>query len=305
MAGYVGTVVTDRRVLLGSDIQEQVNLAVLPRNVRIDGQLVANDERLNVVRAMAHNAIGRGRPPEVLPPDREQFLGTYQALAEQHPHLVSIHYLATLDGAAREARVCHQLMQPDQQIEVYEAKTLEGGLDFLLKSTLAMLVEGATTTQVLALLRYLETHMLTFLLTPGAVQAQPWATVSGTHRARSMVPATETLWHFDSQLRRLVPVRQSGQLHAKLGPLLQSRWSMTRYAMVVRYRGYTQNQIAELTGSLQRAGLEAAPHLEPIAATFLPCMPPRFIELLLLPTEADMSRLQGLIQNPIWWKGAA
>ena len=82
------------------------------------------------------------------------------------------------DGAAREARVCRQLMQPDQHIEVYEAKTLEGGLDFLLKSTLAMLVEGATTTQVLALLRYLETHMLTFLLTPGADPSHPWTSVN-------------------------------------------------------------------------------------------------------------------------------
>ena len=83
------------------------------------------------------------------------------------------------------------------------------------------------------------------------------------------------------------------------------RWTMTRYTPWWYAIAAIPNlKLPNLTGSMQRAGLEEPARLEPIAATFLPCMPPRFIELLLLPTEADMQRLQGLIQNPIWWKGA-
>lgn len=141
MGEYVGTVVTDGRVLLGSDFESPDALTVIPREIRVNGETLRSDERINRVRALVHEALERGRSPEVLPPQREQFLGIYQQLAERQPHVVSIHYLGSLDGAAREARVCRQLMQPLQQIDVYEAKTLEGGLEFVIKTAQALAQE--------------------------------------------------------------------------------------------------------------------------------------------------------------------
>jgi hypothetical protein len=291
--------------LLGSEIEDPGSLTVIPREVRVNGETLRSDERVNVLRSIAHDALDRGRPAEVLPPQREHFLGTYQALAEDQAHVVSIHYLAALDGAAREARICRQLMQPIQQIDVYEAKTLEGGLEFLLKTALTLVQEGASTTQLLALLRYLEPHMLTFLLTPGAIKAQPWNTLSSGARLRSLLPSTETLWHFDAKQRKLVVVQQGDRLHTRIGEILQHGWGALHYEAVVRYRGYSQSQLDALNASLEAAGLPEPPRVEPVAATFLPCLPPTFVELLLLPTAAEMTRLRGLVQDPIWWKGAA
>jgi hypothetical protein len=305
MGECVGTVVTDGRVLLGSDLEYPHSLTVIPREVRVNGEILCSDERINLIRSIAHDALERGRQPEVLPPQRATFLGSYQALAEHQPHVVSIHYLASLDGAAREARVCRQLMQPVQQIDVYEAKTLEGGLEFVIKTAQALAQEGASATQLLALLRYLEPHMLTFLVTPGAIKPQPWNDIPGAARLRSLLPSTHTLWHFDPRQRKLLVVQQSDQLMQRIGSIIQHGWGKLRYEAVVRYRGYSQDQIRQLNAGLEAAGLPGPPRVEPVAATFLPCLPPRFIELLFLPTAADVARLRGLVQDPIWWKGAA
>lgn len=305
MREHGGMVVTDGRVLLGSEIENERNLSVIPREIRVEQQTHRSDERINVVRSVAREALGRGRPPQVLPPQREHFLDVYQSLAERQRHVVSVHYLAAFDGATREARICGQLMQPLQQIDVYEAKTLEGGLEFLLKTAATLAEEGASATQLLALLRYLETHMLTLLITTGPIKAQPWAHVTIRQRLHSAVPGTETLWHFDPKLGKLVVVQQGKQLHTRVGEVLQGRWGALRYDSLVRYRGWTPQQLNTLSGSLRAAGLPDPPRLEPVAATFLPCLPPAFLEILLLPTAADLARLRGLVQDPIWWKGAA
>jgi hypothetical protein len=85
--------------------------------------------------------------------------------------------------------------------------------------------------------------------------------------------------------------------------LIQKRWGALRYRAVLRYRGYQPSQMERLSASLQEAGVIELPRLERVAATFLPCLPKTFVEVLLLPTEADLARLRGLVQDPIWWKG--
>jgi hypothetical protein len=186
---------------------------------------------------------------------------------------------------------------------VYEAKTLEGGLEFLLRTALSLVEDGASATQLLALLRYLETHMLTFLLVPGAQTPQPWSKLSGIERTRSMMPASETAWHIDPKQGKFTVAAQGIGLHARLGSLIQKRWGTLRYRAVLRYRGYQPSQMERLSASLQEAGVTELPRLERVAATFLPCLPKTFVEVLLLPTEADLARLRGLVQDPIWWKG--
>ncbi len=305
MSHSLPMVVTDGRVLLGSEIEDVPGVAVIPRDVRIRGETMCSDERANVIRSVARDAIEQGRSPEVLAPDRARFLETYLRLAESQSHVISVHYLQGLDAAAREARICRQLMQPLQLIDVYEAKTLEGGLDFLLRCAAALAAEGASAGQVLALLRYLETHMLTLLLTPGPAVRRSWALPTSAQQLVSLAPAIETLWHFDPKQQAILVVEQERKLHARLGEILQSRWGRLRYAAIVRYRGYRRDQMDALAASLARAGLPEAARVEPVAATFLPYAARPFAEILLVPTEADLARLQKLVQDPIWWKGDA
>ena len=298
-------VVTDGRVLLASELEERPSLAVLPREVRIEGTVHRSDDRINMLRSLAREATGRRRPVTVLPPQREHFLPVYQAIAERYSDVVSLHLMEAFDPAARAARICRSLMQPFHQIHVYEAKTLEGGLEFLLSTALGLIDDGATAPQLLTLLRYLETHMLTFLLASGACPNQPWANISGFQRLRSLVPFTETLLYFEPKQGRLDAISQGTQLHSQLGPLLAQRWAPLRYRVRGRYRGYTAPQLERLQTSLLAAGVPETPEWEPVAASYLPGLPQQFVELLFLPTEEDLRRLFGLVQDLVWWKGAA
>jgi len=298
-------VVTDGRVLLGGELDELSGVAVIPRNVRVGREtLNSDDARTNMIRSLARESLLRGEPPEVLPPERAQFLELYTRLAQQHAHVVSVHYVHALDGAAREARVCRQLMQPLQQVDIYEAKTLEGGLSFLLRTAAQLAEDGASAAQVLALLRYLETHMLTLLLTPRSGGGN-LAEAHALHRLRNLVPSNETLWHFEPKTRKLVVVAQGHKLHSRLGEVLSRRWGKLRYAPLLRYWGYERAEIDTIIAGLEAAGLAEAPEAEPATATFLPCGGRRFVELLLVPLPNELQRLRALVQDPIWWKGDA
>lgn len=300
MLKQAGAVVTDGRVVLGGNITPQPNLAIIPREIRVGKHTLLSDERADVLASGA-----KGKQPQVLPPQRELFIQTYQALMPQYDHVVSLHYLGAMDGAAREAQICRQLMQPTQQIDVYEAKTLEGGLEFLLQTAVTLLDEGASAAQLLVLLRYLETHMHTLLLAPGLGQRGPWAQASPMERIRSMVPSSETLWHFDPKQRRLQPIAQGSRLPARSGLLLQQRWGALHYAGTLRYRGYKLPQIEELAQGLRAAGVAETLRVVPVETTFIPCVPQTFVEILLVPSETHLARLRSLVQDPIWWKGAA
>lgn len=300
-----GMVATDGRVMLANELDELDELAIIPREIRIGGETLRSDDRANLVRSKAREATGHRRSVQVLPPRREDFLPVYQELAERHEHIISVHLMEAFDAAAREARICRQLMQPTNQVHVYEAKTLEGGLEFLLRTAMSLAAEGATATQLLTLLRYLETHMLTFLLATGACSSQPWARVSGVQVVRSLLPATETLFFFDPKTGKLQAISQASELHAQIGPLLSQRWAPLRYRVVARFRGYSAVQLERLRESLLAAGVPEPAELQPVAASFLAGFPQQFVELLFLPTEADLRRLCGLVQDLVWWKGAS
>lgn len=305
MVAVGGMIVTDGRVLLASELEEFPELTVIPREIRIDAQTLRSDDRIKMIRSLVREATNHNRKVRVLPPQREHFLPVYQALGEHYEQLISMHLMGTFDQAAREARICRQLMQPSHQIHVYEAKTLEGGLEFLLRTALDLAKEGANVSQLLTLLRYLETHMLTFLLAMGSCPSQPWVEVSGPQRVRSMMPSMETLWFFDPKQNSMQVISQARDLHSQVGPLLQQRWGPLRYRVLARYRGYNPQQVERLRSSLSAAGVSEVPRFEPMAATFLPGFPQQCIELLFLPTESDLQRLYGLIQDLVWWKGAA
>jgi hypothetical protein len=303
MAVSSGMVVTDGRVMLGSDLDVLHDLIVIPRDVEINGQTLSSDDRANTIRALTLESAKRGRAPRVAPSQREHFLAAYGRVGEQQTEIVSIHLHAALDDAARQARICRRLLQPHQQVHVYEAKALEGGLSFVLHTALTLTQEGATATQLLALLRYLETHMHTLLLTPGAVRSQHLMVATTVQQLRGSLPGTETLWHLDPKAQTMQVLQQGRRLAGQVGQLLQARWGTLRYAARIRYRGYAKPDLDHLVAGLRAAGCNDAIEIEPVTATFVPGMPPSFIELLLLPTEHDLRRLRGLVQDPVWWKG--
>ena len=305
MAAYPSMVVTDGRVMLGSDVEPQGDLAVIPRTILLGSETLSSAERANTIRALAHASRNQSRQPRIAPPEREHFLTAYQQAADGEAQVVSIHLHSSLDGAAREARICRRLFQPRVQIHIYEAKTLEGGLAFLLSTAVELAQEGATATQLLALLRYLEGHMHTLLLTRGAVRAQHLMAPTALQQLRGAVPGTETLWWLDPKAQALDVIEQGRGLSARIGAIVQGRWGSLQANALVRHRGYAKADVDALVAGLKASGRVAEIALEPVTATFIPGLPVAFVELLLLPTEDDRRRLRGLVQNPIWWKGTA
>jgi hypothetical protein len=100
-------------------------------------------------------------------------------------------------------------------------------------------------------------------------------------------------------------IHQGRQVCAELGTIIHTRWSTLRSTARVRYRGYAKHDLDALVAGLRAGGRVDEVEVEPVTATFVPGMPSAFIELLLLPTAADLQRLRGLVQDPSWWKGTA
>lgn len=303
MTTPVGTIVTDGRVALSGNVPQHERLSVVGRAVRHKGQTWHSETQHERVQTLLQQSTLRTLAVD--PPERAQFLRTYTTLAAHQPHVVSIHYGTAFDGAAREARVCRQLMHGQQTIDVYEAATLEGGVHWLLRGALALLDEGATSTQVVALLRFLETRMHTLVLTPHAASPHPWTNSTFVQRARSAIPLMETLWHFDPKQRALVVLAQGRQLHRRVGEIVRERWGAARRPLAVRHRGYKQAQLDAITTSLTGTATEQTVTTTAIGANVIPCLPRRCTEIVLGPTDDDLERMRRLVHDPIWWKGAA
>lgn len=295
-------VVTDGRVLLGSDLEQRPGLRVLPRLLAVGRQTLRSDSDRAAIAAQAR-AGARGL--QFLPPRRDDFLQTYLALAEhQQRHLISIHYPAAVDGAAREARICRQLLHPYQHIDVYEARALEGGLALLVTTAAELSDDGAQPAQVLALLRYLEEQVRTLVVTDQPLPARAWIVASRWQRLRSRLPGTTTICRFDAQCRRLVAVAQGRDLLRHIGAIAAPSGALPATAWL-RYRGYSHAELDAIASSLRDAGLADAPRRDAVTFNSLPELPARFVEVVFLPAESERARLRAVARDPLWWKGAA
>jgi hypothetical protein len=164
-------IATDAGVDLRAGLAEQYQILVVPRLFQIDGR--------TYLSAVGSRQIAVDESlPVILPARVEDFVNAYSQF--EHTHIVSIHLPGILDNAAMEARKTCDQLGGRQEILVYEARTTEAGIGFLVETASRFLrrVANASPDQVMAFLKQVEQTIVTYLLVydrvdTGAAQQLP------------------------------------------------------------------------------------------------------------------------------------
>jgi len=153
-------IATDASISLKSGFVQQYRVLVVPRRYRLGSQTVVSTE------GPAQFATDRALPG-LLPAQLDDFVNAYKQV--ENTSIVSIHSAATLDNAVQQARIARNLLTPGFDIEIFEAKTIDGGIQLLVE-TAANFVNSekdANKEQVQALLDRIHGHIVTLVLCKG------------------------------------------------------------------------------------------------------------------------------------------
>ena len=153
-------IATDASISLKSGFVEQYRVLVVPRRYRIGQQTVLS------VDGPAQFVSDRTLP-ELLPAQLDDFIATYRQI--ENASIFSIHSAATIDNAIQQARIARNLLSPGVDLEIFEAKTIDGGVQLLVETAADFVnsEKDATKEQVQALLERIHGHILTLVLCKG------------------------------------------------------------------------------------------------------------------------------------------
>lgn len=153
-------IATDASTNLKSGFAERYEILIVPRRFRLGRQVYST------VEGPTQFATDRALP-ELLPAQLEDFVRAYKQVS--NASIVSIHSAATLDNAAHQANVARNLLSPSLDVQVFEAKTIDGGVQCLVETagSCVKAIEEATKEQVLALLERVQREMITLLFARG------------------------------------------------------------------------------------------------------------------------------------------
>ena len=150
-------IATDASVNLQSGFAERYQVLIVPRRFRLGNKVVVSGEGPT-------QFASERRLPVLLPAHLDDFISGYKQAGS--PCIVSIHSPSTLDNAIHQVKIARNLLTPGLDIELFEAKTLDGGVQFLVETAAAFVesVSDATKDQVLALLERIQGEMISLVL---------------------------------------------------------------------------------------------------------------------------------------------
>lgn len=156
-------IATDASISLKSGFAESYRILVVPRRYRVGQQTILSAE--GPIRFATDRTL-----PMLLPAQFDDFVEAYKQVGSTS--IVSIHSPGTIDNAVQQARIARNVLSPTADIEIFETKTIDGGIQLLIETAANFInsEKDATKDQVLALLERIHSHILTVLLSKGIGQ---------------------------------------------------------------------------------------------------------------------------------------
>jgi DegV family protein with EDD domain len=140
-------VVTDSTADLPTELAEQLNIAVVPLNVRIAGR--SYEDRVSITPdtfmqlLTADNSVPMTSAPSV-----GRFANEYERLAADYDQIVSIHISSRLSGTFSSACTARDLFIDGPEIRVIDSATASMGLGLIVLVASQMARNGATASEI-------------------------------------------------------------------------------------------------------------------------------------------------------------
>ncbi len=286
-------IVTDGGVSLTSETIRDLNISIVPCLCKMGKQTVESSAEMPLP-AVCQKAGGKEFETE--PPLLGRFLDAYRALGDAPA--ISIHSAHSLSKVGHVARLAHAMVTPRRNVKLFEARTVDLGVTFLVEAAAQAAQEGMGQEQIVLLLRRLEDEKLSTLILT--------SDVSGMEKRLRLDGSLSRLTRFLPMMQHLVMVdKTQGDLVLRAQGLGLANGLAKQQdvfaaispptALWMRQHGFdglmptVQNQ---LTALLQvqawrvEKGAAGCPHLRG-----------RYMELIVLPTPETVTQIKSFVRR--------
>jgi DegV family protein with EDD domain len=140
-------IVTDSTADLPNELAEQLNVTVVPLNVRVAGQ--SYEDRVTITPNTFMQLLETDDGfPITSAPSVGRFANEYERLAADHDQIISIHISSRLSGTYSCACTARDLFIDGPEIRVIDSATTTMGLGLIVIAAAKMAQDGATATEI-------------------------------------------------------------------------------------------------------------------------------------------------------------
>jgi DegV family protein with EDD domain len=140
-------VVTDSTADLPADLLEQLDVTVVPLNVRIAGE--SYEDRVSITpETFMRLLTSDNGVPVTSAPSVGRFAKEYERLSEDHDKIVSIHISSKLSGTYSSACTARDLFLDGPEIDVMDSRTASMGLGLVVKKAAELAREGTSLSEI-------------------------------------------------------------------------------------------------------------------------------------------------------------
>jgi DegV family protein with EDD domain len=140
-------VVTDSTADLSPELAEQLNIAVIPLNVRVAGR--SYEDRVTITPETFMQLLTTDDSvPMTSAPSVGRFANEYERLAADHDQIVSIHISSRLSGTFSSACTARDLFIDGPEIRVIDSATASMGLGLVVLVAAQMARDGASASEI-------------------------------------------------------------------------------------------------------------------------------------------------------------
>jgi len=281
------TIVTDGLIDLVSGVSKEKHVVVVPCSVQLGREIITGAQ-------LSQSMIARqAKKLKLSPPSYAQFLRVYQELGSQN--VISIHPSSTRDGISHQARLARNLLMPHTNIKVFEAKTVDIGVGFLVRvaAETARDERGYVLGQILLLLQRLQTEMMhTLILTTDLKPFKESLEVDRWCWIKNSLPGMQALLSLDPKTGSFRLVRQGRGLGKVLDQWDEVLKEVEKPCEVwIRYRGFDR-EIQPLQSELSRILQPESLRLEKGEIMASPLLTKNYVEILLHPSSRRVEEVK-------------
>jgi len=286
-------IVTDGGVSLSPETIRALQIAVVPCLCKVGKQTFESNAE-TPLPVICQRAGAKGFETE--PPVLGRFLDAYRSLGDAPA--ISIHPAHSLSKVGHVARLARAMVTPRRNVKLFEARTIDLGVSFLVEVAAQAAQEGMEQEQVMLLLRRLEDEKLSTLIVTDDISGmeQRLRRDGSAARLKGLLPMMQHLVMVDKTQGDLVLRAQGvGLAHALAKRQDVFAGIAPPTAVWVRQHGFDglmPTVQTQLTALLQvqawraEAGAAGCPHLRG-----------RYIEIIILPTPETVLQIKNFVRR--------
>lgn len=273
-------IATDAGIDLRTGLAEHYQILVVPRWFHAG-------DRVHLTATGPRQFAMNESISEILPARSEDFVNAYSQV--EHTHIVTIHLSKIFDNAAAEARKAQCLLGNRREIQVFEAKTTEAGVGFLVETASHFVQQASSSSpdQVLSFLRQVEQELVTYLFVEDPVKASI-AKESGLPDNPQLSEERGQLFRLDVETGELVQIQDMDLAFQKM--------SEKGYEVIVQWQRSDEKETSRKASEVtQRIGSESFEIREVYSKN--PTFPRQSIGFIRVPNSARINSI-GQANNP-------